>query len=297
MSEPIVELRDVTFGYGAIPVIEHINLHLHPGQFAGLLGPSGSGKTTILKLILGNLSPLEGTVFVNGADLQGRASRRVAYVPQLETIDWNFPITVEQVVLMGRIQSMGWLPWASRRDKEAAFEIMGRLGILEMRARHIRDLSGGQQQRAFLARALLAEPDLLVLDEPTAGVDMGTQENVLRLLAELNQQGVTILMTTHDLNAAAAHIPWVFCLNRRLIASGPPDEVFTPKILDQTYKGHMVVFRHNGMLFVGEQPHDHSYRDVVPNPVAGDEIVKPNGNGAALLPETEKFIASDAKDL
>mgnify|MGYP001163171002 CR=1 FL=1 len=293
MSEPIVELRDVTFAYGRSAVVEKVNLHLHPGQFAGLLGPSGSGKTTILKLILGMLKPQRGTVFVNGNDLQERPSHRVSYVPQLETIDWNFPVTVGQVVLMGRIRQMGLLPWATRADKDAAEEMMERLGIAEMRARHIRDLSGGQQQRAFLARALLAQPDLLVLDEPTAGVDIGTQENILRLLAKLNREGVTILMTTHDLNAAAAHIPWVICLNRRVIASGPPDEVFTPKILSATYKGNMVVFRHNDMLFVGEQPHDHSYRDLVPNPVAGDVIITPNGNLPPLAPEIEKLIQSD----
>ncbi|HZQ08865.1 MAG TPA: metal ABC transporter ATP-binding protein [Anaerolineae bacterium] len=296
MAEPLVELQGVTFGYGRVPVVENIDLHLHPGQFAGLLGPSGSGKTTILKLILGMLSPQRGTVFVDGNDLQGRPSRRVAYVPQLETIDWNFPVTVEQVVLMGRIKQMGLLPWASRADKHAAAEMMERLGIGEMRKRHIRDLSGGQQQRTFLARALLANPDLLVLDEPTAGVDMGTQENVLRLLAELNRGGVTILMTTHDLNAAAAHIPWVICMNRSVVASGPPDQVFTPKILAATYKGNMVVFRHNDMLFVGQQPHDHTYRDLMPNPVPGDEIVKPDGTLPALSPETEKLIHSDVKE-
>jgi len=270
MSEPVVELRKVTFGYGAVPIVQDVDLHLHPGQFAGLLGPSGSGKTTILKLILGLLTPQRGTVLVKGKDLRGQPSRRVGYVPQLETIDWNFPVTVEQVVLMGRIQQTSWLPWASRADKRAAYAIMERLGIAELRQRHIRDLSGGQQQRAFLARALLGQPDLLVLDEPTAGVDLGTQENILRLLADLNCSGVTILMTTHDLNAAAAHIPWVFCLNRRLIAAGPPDRIFTPQILNETYQGHIVVFRHNDMLFVGEQPHDHSYRDLVPNPVPGD---------------------------
>ena len=295
MSEPIVELRDVTFGYGNVPAVENINLHLHPGQFAGLLGPSGSGKTTLLKLILGNVTPQRGTVFVKGMNLRGRPSQRVGYVPQLETIDWNFPVTVEQVVLMGRIQKMGALPWATRADKHAAYEMLERLGLSGMAQRHIRDLSGGQQQRAFLARALLAQPDLLVLDEPTAGVDLGTQENILRLLADLNKDGVTILMTTHDLNAAAAHLPWVFCVNRHLIACGPPDEIFTPKTLNATYRGNMVVFRHNGMLFVGEQPHDHSYRDLVPNPVPGDAIIKPNGhaNGSELAPQTQKFIAGD----
>lgn len=293
MAEPIAELRNVTFGYGRVPVVENINLHLHPGQFAGLLGPSGAGKTTILKLLLGTLTPQRGTVFVQGVDLQGRPSKRVGYVPQVETIDWNFPVTVEQVVLMGRIQKMGALPWPSKQDKQTVQEMLERLGLQGMGRRHIRDLSGGQQQRAFLARALLAQPELLVLDEPTAGVDMGTQENILRLLADLNKVGVTILMTTHDLNAAAAHLPWVFCVNRALIAAGPPDEIFTPKILNATYKGNMVTFRHNGMLFVGEQPHDHSYRDLVPEPVAGDEIIKPNGSTSELSPEAIKLLATD----
>lgn len=272
MAEPVVELRKVTFGYGALPAVEDINLHLHRGQFAGLVGPSGAGKTTLLRLVLGLLKPTHGTVFVEGQDLRGKPSPSVAYVPQVETIDWNFPVTVDQVVLMGRIRRMGHLPWASHADHSAATALLEKLGIAELGRRHIRDLSGGQQQRVFLARALLADPDLLVLDEPTAGVDMQTQESVLRLLAELNGEGVTILMTTHDLNAAAAHLPWVFCINRRLIASGPPDEVFTPETLNATYKGHMVVFRHEGQMFIGQEPHGHSYRDVVPHPVPGEPM-------------------------
>ena len=220
MAEPVVELRGVTFGYGTMPAVENINLHMHRGQFAGLVGPSGAGKTTILRLMLGLLKPTRGTVFVEGMDLRGMPSSYVAYVPQIETIDWNFPVTVDQVVLMGRIRRMGRQPWASRKDKSDADALLDRLGLNGLGHRHIRDLSGGQQQRVFLARALLAEPDLLVLDEPTAGVDLKSQENILHLLADLNREGVSILMTTHDLNAAAAHLPWVFCINHFLIEIG-----------------------------------------------------------------------------
>lgn len=272
MAEAVVELRDVTFGYGAVPVVEHVNLHMHRGMFAGLVGPSGAGKTTLLRLILGSLVPTRGMVFVEGMALKGKPSPCVAYVPQVETIDWNFPVTVEQVVMMGRIRRMSRLPWPSAADKRAARDILERLGIGGMGQRHIRDLSGGQQQRAFLARALLAEPDLLALDEPTAGVDLTTQENILHLLADLNRSGMTILMTTHDLNSAAAHLPWVFCLNRNLIAAGPPDEVFNEQILNATYRGNMVTYRTGGVLFIAERPHSHGYRDIIPNPVPGGHI-------------------------
>ena len=268
--QPIVELNQVSFGYGALPILQDIDLHLHPGQMAALVGPSGAGKTSLLKLVLGILTPTHGEVRVGGRALAGRASKRVAYVPQLETVDWSFPVTAEQVVLMGRTQVAGPWPWPSHADREQVRDIMVQLEIDHLARRQIRDLSGGQQQRVFLARALVAKPDLLVLDEPTTGVDLHTAENVLHLLAELNKTGITILMTTHDLNAAAAHIPWVICLNRRVLAQGPPEEVYTPSVLSETYQGEMLVLRQNGMLFVHQKPHHHSVHDVLPDPVSGD---------------------------
>jgi zinc/manganese transport system ATP-binding protein/zinc transport system ATP-binding protein len=170
-------------------------------------------------------------------------------------------------------------------------EVLDRLEIGEFAHRHIRDLSGGQQQRVFLARALIAEPELLVLDEPTSGVDMRTAENVLHLLAELNCQGMTILMTTHDLNAAAAHLPWVVCLNRRVIAEGAPEDVFTEATLERTYQGEFVVIRREGMLFVQQKPHAHTWRDVIPEPVPGherpaEETAQPSEVSDGLLART-----------
>ena len=268
--QPLVELNHITFGYGAEPVLEDICLHLHPGQFAALVGPSGAGKTTLLRLILGVLQPTGGELCIHGQTLNGGPTPRVSYVPQLETVDWNFPVTVEQAVLMGRTGKSGLWPWPGVDDRRRLRETLQRLEIDHLAGRHIRDLSGGQQQRVFLARALIAEPDLLVLDEPTTGVDVRTAENMLHMLADLNGQGMTILMTTHDLNAAAAHLPWVICLNRECIAQGSPDEVFTEEILTKTYRGDMLVIRQNGMLFVQQRPHGHSYRDIVPNPVPGE---------------------------
>jgi ABC-type Mn2+/Zn2+ transport system ATPase subunit len=267
--QPLVELQHVTFGYGAVPVLNDVSLHLHPGQFAALVGPSGAGKTSLLKLILGVLRPSQGRVLISGEALSGRPSPRVSYVPQLETVDWNFPVTVEQVVLMGCVRQSNWWPWPSVDDKRRLAVVLERLGIAQFAKRHIRDLSGGQQQRIFLARALIAEPDLLVLDEPTSGVDMRTAENVLHLLADLNRQGITILMTTHDLNAAAAHLPWVICLNQRVVAEGAPEDVFTSETLQTTYAGEFVVLRQDGMLFVQQKPHSHTWHDILPAPVTG----------------------------
>jgi ABC-type Mn2+/Zn2+ transport system ATPase subunit len=267
LTAPIIELQNVTCRYDSTTVLENINLHLHKGQFVGVLGPSGAGKTTLLKAVLGLINPAEGEIKVNGKAIGGKPSRHVAYVPQVETVDWNFPLTVEQAVLMGRTNKSSLLPWPTPAERRLAFEIMERLGIAEFAKRHIRDLSGGQQHRIFLARALIAEPDLLVLDEPTTGVDMRTQEDILHLLAQLNHAGVTILMSTHDLNAAAAHFPWVVCLNRSIVAQGTPDEVFTSEVLNATYQGDMLVVRQNGLIFVQERPHSHQWHDLYPEPV------------------------------
>lgn len=265
-----MELDHVGFAYAGQPVLSGVCLHLHRGQFAALVGPSGAGKTTLLKLVLGSLTPTQGRVSVQGRDLAGRPPPGLGYVPQLDKVDWNFPITVEQVVQLGRIRRTGGWPWPSRRDTLRASELLERLGLADLGPRHISKLSGGQQQRVFLARALMAEPDLLVLDEPTAGVDIRTAEDVLHLLAELNRAGTTVLMTTHDLNAAAAHVPWVVCLNRRLVAQGAPEDVFTDAVLSATYEGDMVVLHEGNNLYVQQKPHSHGYRDLLPNPVAGE---------------------------
>jgi len=267
--EPLVELRNVSFSYGAAPVLHDVSLHLHHGQFAALVGPSGAGKTSLLKLVLGTLQPNQGDVMVDGKSLRSQPAPQVGYVPQLETVDWNFPVTVEQVVLMGRVRRSGWLPWHGAAARREARAVLERLEIDHLADRHIRNLSGGQQQRVFLARALIARPELLVLDEPTSGVDMRTAENVLHLLADLNRQGITILMTTHDLNSAAAHVPWVVCINRRVIAEGTPEDVFTDAILSETYQGEMMVIRHDGMIIVHQKPHHHTHRDILPDPVLG----------------------------
>lgn len=253
-EEPVVELRRLTCGYDGQPALREVDLRIMAGDFVGLLGPSGSGKTTLLRSILGAVEVYQGDVLVEGVPISQRRPR-VGYVPQLEAIDWNFPVTVEQVVMMGRTTSNWALPWHRRQDREVAHTIMERLGIADLRKRHIRELSGGQQQRAFLARALVSNPRLLLLDEPTSGVDIKTRDDVMHLLDELNHQGITIIMTTHEINAVAAHLPWVVCLKGRVVAEGPPSRVFTPEVLRLTYDADLPVTTYQGMTLVAETPH------------------------------------------
>jgi zinc/manganese transport system ATP-binding protein/zinc transport system ATP-binding protein len=252
-TRPLVQFQDVTCGYDGTPALSGVTLKIAAGDFVGLVGPSGAGKTTLLRAILGAVDVYHGSVVVNGAPLDRRRPR-AGYVPQLNTIDWNFPVTVEQVVLMGRAAE-GWLPWQRREAVEQAYGVMRRLGIDGLAKRHIRALSGGQQQRAFLGRALLSSPALLLLDEPTAGVDIKTRDDILHLLDELNHEGVTVVMTTHEINAVAAHLPWVVCVNGRVIAEGPPAQVYTPEILRLTYGAEMNVIQYQGMTLVAETPH------------------------------------------
>lgn len=261
--DPLIELSDVAFGYESFNVLEGIELHLHPGQFVGLVGPSGAGKTSLLKLVLRLLNPTSGQI------QRARSDLRLTYVPQIETVDWNFPVTAEEVVLMGADHRANIWPWPRDSERRQARAILDQLEIGHLAGRHIRDLSGGQQQRVFLARALLTEPEILVLDEPTTGVDMRSAENIFHWLTVLNKQGMTILLTTHDLNMAAAHVPWVVCLNRSIVAQGPPQEIFTEAILSEAYQGDILVIRQDDMIFVQQKPHPHGLREVLPDPVEG----------------------------
>lgn len=261
--DPLIELRSIDFGYGSFNVLDGIDLHLHPGQFVGLVGPSGAGKTSLLKLVLALLTPRSGSIQRVRPDL------RITYVPQIETVDWSFPVTAEEVVLMGLDHRQNIWPWPRKSERKRARDILDQLEIGHLAERHIRDLSGGQQQRVFLARALVAEPEILVLDEPTTGVDVRSAENIFHWLTLLNKDGMTILLTTHDLNMAAAHVPWVVCLNRRIMAQGPPREIFTEAILGEAYQGEFIVIHRDEMIFVQQRPHPHGLSEVLPNPVEG----------------------------
>jgi ABC-type Mn2+/Zn2+ transport system ATPase subunit len=238
----LLRLDRVTCSYGANPVLVNVDLTVAAGQFSGIVGPSGSGKTTLLRVLLGSVRPIAGSV-------QRRPGLRVGYVPQVEAVNWSFPVTVSECVLMARTHGRV-LPWRSKTEAAEVRSVLARLGIESLADRHIRDLSGGQQQRVFIARALLGRPDLLLMDEPTSGVDVRTRHEVLHLLDDLHRDGLSIVLTTHDLNGMAAHLPHLVCLNTEVLGQGAPREVLTPEVLERTYGARMEVLEHAGMPIV-----------------------------------------------
>jgi zinc/manganese transport system ATP-binding protein/zinc transport system ATP-binding protein len=252
---PLVELSEVSNCYGTIPALQNVSLSIWPGQFMAVVGPNGGGKTTLLRTILGMVPMTQGKLFLRGEELRHSAIERIGYVPQLETIDWNFPITVEEVIAMGFFRRNHWIRGIRKEERRRLQDIMERLNLSGLGKRHIRELSGGQQQAVFLARALLGDPQLILLDEPTAGLDIRSRDDMIHFLHEINHQGVAIVITAHDLNWVAAHLPWVVCLNQRVIAEGRPQDVFNSSVLKETYRGDMVVFLHDGMVMIGERPH------------------------------------------
>ena len=221
--------------------MENVSVKIPKGRFVGLLGPNGSGKSTLLKIIIGLHRPWKGTIkFLDNknSDSYAYSSKNLGYVPQVESIDWNFPVTVKEVIGMGIWDRSGVAPWFSKDVDVTVGVILDDLGIYnsEFRNRQIRELSGGEQQRVFLARALIRRPTILVLDEPVSGVDFSTREKIMEILRSLNQDlGMTIIMTTHDLGGIGKELPWVICMNKTIIAEGVPSMILTKDNLLRTY--------------------------------------------------------------
>ena len=227
-----VHLRDVAVGYDGRLALEHISLTVSPGAQIAVVGPNGAGKSTLFKAIAGLLPARSGRI-----ELECRAPGRLrlAYVPQREEIDWQFPVSSLDVVVMGLYGKLGWLRRPRAAEKQLALSSLERLGMRELATRPIGELSGGQQQRVFLARALVQEPDLLLLDEPFTGVDVAVRSATLELLDSLRADGVTVLVSTHDLNLASERFRDVLLLNREVVAFGAPEEVLTGERVAETF--------------------------------------------------------------
>lgn len=251
----VISLRDVTAGYDGQPAVESVNLDIDSGSLVAVFGPNGGGKTTLLKLMAGLLRPWSGSVEILGGP-PASAARRVAYVPQAELVDWSFPVSVWDVAMMGRYPALGLLRQPGRADRERVRAALDRVGMLERARTQIGRLSGGQRRRAFLARAIAAEAEVYLLDEPVTGVDVPTQEDLMELLAAESSEGRTVVATTHDLAAASRHFGQVVGVNRRIHADGPVSLLSDPDVLRRTYGGHLLVIGERGVLLDDAHHHD-----------------------------------------
>lgn len=237
-SELALSVRGATFGYRGRAVLQDVEWTVAPGELVGLVGPSGAGKTTLLRALAGEPLTMRGAVEVLGGPAgRARSRRHLGYVPQIDAVDRDFPLTVRQVVLLGRADRSARLPWFRADERREADRVLDRLGIGELADRGLAELSGGQQQRMYLARALVRGARVLLLDEPTSGVDPATRHRMLALLAELRaEDGLTIVLTTHDLNFVATYLPRLTFLGARgVVADGPPAATLTPPVLAAAY--------------------------------------------------------------
>ena len=249
-----ITARGIAAGYDARPAIEDVSFTVQPGVLLAIFGPNGGGKSTLLKVLAGLLRPMAGSVSVLGHE-PGGAARRLAYVPQAELVDWAFPVTVWDVVMMGRYPALGPLRRPSRDDRAAVADALGRVGMGAFAGTRIGALSGGQRRRVFLARAFAAAPDLYLLDEPVTGVDATTQEDLMDLLEAEARAGKTVIATTHDLACVAQRFSQVLALNRVLVAHGPAQLVLDADVLARTYGGHLLFL--DGRMVALDDAHHH----------------------------------------
>jgi len=244
-----LSLQDVTAGYDGRAALRAVTMSVPHGAQVAIVGPNGAGKSTLFKTLVGLLPVWSGRILLHGRP-PGSQTDPIAYVPQREEIHWDFPVTVHDVVMMGRYGRLGWLRRPGAADREVVARCLHELGIAELEKRAIGELSGGQQQRVFLARALAQEPHVLLLDEPFTGVDVGAREALLALIGRLREQGITVLVSTHDMETAARRFELVALLNGRLVAYGEPSAVFTPDHLTEAFGGQALFL--GGMVVIDQ---------------------------------------------
>ena len=243
LSEPkAIEVTDLTVAYQDKPVLWDIDLDVPPGVLLSIVGPNGAGKTTLIKAILGLVRPAAGNVLIYDKPYDSQR-QIVGYVPQRGSVDWDFPTNVLDVVMMGRYGALGWVRRPGKRERELAMQALEKVGMEAYTTRQISQLSGGQQQRVFLARALVQDATVYLMDEPFQGVDATTERAIVTLLQELRANGKTVVVVHHDLQTVTDYFDWVMLLNIRRIASGPVDETFTPDNLRETYGGRIAFMK------------------------------------------------------
>jgi manganese/iron transport system ATP-binding protein len=238
-NEPVLDVKHITLRYNGRVALEDITFHLHGGERIAVVGPNGAGTSTLFKVIAGVLAPSTGEVNIFGSRPRGHIC--IAYIPQRSQVDWNFPVTVADVVMMGRSAKLGPLNWPHKKDWEYVHHALEMVELSDLASRQIGQLSGGQQQRMFIARALAQEAELMLMDEPLAGLDTPSQEGLLNLLDTLQNQNVTVMVATHDLDQAARHFDRIMLLNHRMIAFDVPQKVLHTDHLLQAYGGRLKV--------------------------------------------------------
>jgi manganese/zinc/iron transport system ATP- binding protein len=236
----VLDIHDVTVAYHRKPVLWDIDLVIERPQLAAVVGPNGAGKSTLIKAVLGLVPMASGRVQVFDQPV-ARQRKRIGYVPQRESVDWDFPVSVLDVVLMGTYGRLGWIRRPGRAERERARECLAKVGLVSYERQQIGQLSGGQQQRVFLARALAQEADIYFMDEPMAGVDAATERMIFQVLSDLRKAGKSIIAVHHDLRTVPQYFDYVVLLNVRLVAAGPCDQVFTPANLRKTYGGRLAL--------------------------------------------------------
>ncbi len=245
-NKPILEVQHITVRYNGTAALDDITFHLHAGERVAVVGPNGAGKSTLFKVVAGVLQPNAGEVNISGSRPRGHIC--IAYIPQRSQVDWNFPVSVADVVMMGRSAKLGPLNWPHKKDWEYVRRALETVELSDLAARQIGQLSGGQQQRMFIARALAQEAELMLMDEPLTGLDTPSQEGLLNLLDTLKNQNVTVMVATHDLEQAARHFDRIMLLNHRMIAFDAPQEVLHTDKLLEAYGGRLKVNSQGTML-------------------------------------------------
>ena len=240
VENPILEVHDLTVSYDKKPVLWGIDFTIPEKTLVGIIGPNGAGKSTLIKALMGLISIDSGYVQLFKQDINA-VRKKIGYVPQRENIDWNFPVSVLDVVLMGKYHHLGIFQNPRKADKEEAIENLKKVRMENFANRQISELSGGQQQRTFLARALMQNADLYFMDEPFAGVDIATQTTIMEVLKEMRNNGKTIIVVHHDLQSAAEYFDWLLLVNMRLVASAPMSQAFTTELLQETYGGKLTI--------------------------------------------------------
>jgi ABC-type Mn2+/Zn2+ transport system ATPase subunit len=249
-DQPILDVRKLNVRYNGRYALENVSFHLHIGERVAVVGPNGAGKSTLFKVVAGVLQPVSGEVNIYGSTPSEHVC--IAYVPQRSQVDWSFPVSVADVVMMGRITKLGLLGWPRKRDWELVHNALETVNLSELSKRQISQLSGGQQQRMFIARALAQEAELMLMDEPLTGLDAPSQENILSLLDELKHKSVTVMVATHDLEQAAQYFDRIMLLNHQLIGFGTVDTVLTTEKLIRAYGGKIRTVDETGVLTVDD---------------------------------------------